>query len=121
MFLATIPAVLYIDKIGRKPVLVSGAIWMATCHFVRPHVFRMRCSSMLYSRLVLCVRLDTFPGLRLIKSVLCLCQVIGGLSGAYQDSWPSHTAAGWVACSFVWIFVVGVCVISLDHAGVCVS
>jgi hypothetical protein len=35
MFLATIPAVLYIDKIGRKPVLVSGAIWMAACHFVR--------------------------------------------------------------------------------------
>jgi len=33
MFLATIPAVLYIDKVGRKPVLISGAIVMAFCHF----------------------------------------------------------------------------------------
>ena len=30
MFLATIPAVLWIDKLGRKPVLISGAFLMAT-------------------------------------------------------------------------------------------
>ncbi|GJJ14455.1 hypothetical protein Clacol_008719 [Clathrus columnatus] len=30
MFLATIPAVVYVDKIGRKPVLISGAFLMAT-------------------------------------------------------------------------------------------
>jgi MFS family permease len=30
MFLATIPAVLYIDRLGRKPVLAVGAIGMAT-------------------------------------------------------------------------------------------
>lgn len=29
MFLATIPAVLWVDKVGRKPVLVSGAFIMA--------------------------------------------------------------------------------------------
>ncbi|KAK3995298.1 quinate permease [Cladorrhinum sp. PSN332] len=34
MFLATIPAVLWIDKVGRKPVLTIGAIGMATCHII---------------------------------------------------------------------------------------
>ncbi|EGO24168.1 hypothetical protein SERLADRAFT_355951 [Serpula lacrymans var. lacrymans S7.9] len=32
MFLATIPAVIWVDKIGRKPVLISGAFLMAACH-----------------------------------------------------------------------------------------
>jgi len=34
MFLATIPAVLYIDRVGRKPVLASGAIGMGFSHLV---------------------------------------------------------------------------------------
>ncbi|KAF3052901.1 hypothetical protein E8E11_011433 [Didymella keratinophila] len=34
MFLATIPAVLYIDRAGRKPVLSIGAIGMAFSHLV---------------------------------------------------------------------------------------
>jgi MFS family permease len=34
MFIATIPSVLYIDKIGRKPMLTIGAIGMALCHFI---------------------------------------------------------------------------------------
>jgi MFS family permease len=34
MFLATIPAVLYIDRLGRKPVLVAGAIGMGISHIV---------------------------------------------------------------------------------------
>ncbi|KFH44619.1 Quinate permease-like protein [Hapsidospora chrysogenum ATCC 11550] len=34
MFIATIPAVLWIDRVGRKPVLVVGAIGMAACHFI---------------------------------------------------------------------------------------
>ncbi|KAF8917435.1 general substrate transporter [Mucidula mucida] len=34
MFLATIPAVIWIDQVGRKPVLVSGAFLMAGCHFI---------------------------------------------------------------------------------------
>lgn len=33
MFIATIPAMLYIDKVGRKPVLALGALAMAFCHF----------------------------------------------------------------------------------------
>ncbi|KAI0844349.1 general substrate transporter [Daldinia vernicosa] len=34
MFVFTVPAVLYIDRIGRKPVLTIGAIGMATCHII---------------------------------------------------------------------------------------
>uniref|UniRef100_A0A8H7XZV5 Major facilitator superfamily (MFS) profile domain-containing protein n=1 Tax=Psilocybe cubensis TaxID=181762 RepID=A0A8H7XZV5_PSICU len=34
MFLATIPAVLWVDKVGRKPVLISGAFIMAGCHII---------------------------------------------------------------------------------------
>ncbi|TFK99577.1 general substrate transporter [Pterulicium gracile] len=34
MFLATIPAVIWIDQLGRKPVLISGAFIMAGCHFI---------------------------------------------------------------------------------------
>ena len=34
MFIATIPAVLWIDRLGRKPVLITGAIGMALCHFI---------------------------------------------------------------------------------------
>jgi len=34
MWLATFPAVMYVDKIGRKPILVSGAIGMGACHII---------------------------------------------------------------------------------------
>ncbi|KAL7620157.1 hypothetical protein AAE478_009150 [Parahypoxylon ruwenzoriense] len=34
MFIFTVPAVLYIDRVGRKPVLTVGAIGMATCHII---------------------------------------------------------------------------------------
>lgn len=34
MFIATIPAVMWVDKWGRKPTLIVGAIGMASCHFI---------------------------------------------------------------------------------------
>ncbi|KAJ4374310.1 hypothetical protein N0V83_003051 [Neocucurbitaria cava] len=34
MFIATIPAVMYVDSWGRKPTLVVGAVGMALCHFI---------------------------------------------------------------------------------------
>ena len=35
MWIATFPAVMYVDKLGRKPILVSGAIGMGVCHIIR--------------------------------------------------------------------------------------
>ncbi|EJD45570.1 general substrate transporter [Auricularia subglabra TFB-10046 SS5] len=34
MFLATIPAMIWVDNVGRKPILISGAFIMAGCHFI---------------------------------------------------------------------------------------
>jgi MFS family permease len=34
MWLATIPAVIWVDDLGRKPVLISGAFLMAACHII---------------------------------------------------------------------------------------
>ncbi|KAI6779267.1 uncharacterized protein J7T54_000997 [Emericellopsis cladophorae] len=34
MFIATIPAVLWIDRVGRKPVLAVGALGMSLSHFI---------------------------------------------------------------------------------------
>ncbi|KAI0729232.1 general substrate transporter [Fomitopsis betulina] len=34
MWLATIPAVIWVDQLGRKPVLISGSIIMASCHCI---------------------------------------------------------------------------------------
>ncbi|KAH9945390.1 general substrate transporter [Epithele typhae] len=34
MFLATIPAVIWVDQSGRKPILISGAFLMAACHII---------------------------------------------------------------------------------------
>lgn len=34
MFVCTIPAVMWVDKVGRKPLLISGALVMGLCHFV---------------------------------------------------------------------------------------
>ena len=33
-FLFTIPAVLWVDQIGRKNILIAGAAGMAICHFI---------------------------------------------------------------------------------------
>ncbi|PSK60245.1 hypothetical protein B9Z65_1143 [Elsinoe australis] len=33
-FLFTIPAVLYVDRFGRKTILIAGAIGMGSCHFI---------------------------------------------------------------------------------------
>ncbi|KAF6750782.1 general substrate transporter [Ephemerocybe angulata] len=34
MLIATVPTVLYLDRVGRKPVLIYGALFMGTCHAV---------------------------------------------------------------------------------------
>ncbi len=67
MFLATIPAVLYVDTWGRKPTLMAGAVIMGICHFV-------------------------------VAIIIATC----------RDNWAvgQSAAAGWVACSFIWIFAI---------------
>ncbi|PWZ01811.1 general substrate transporter [Testicularia cyperi] len=67
MFLATIPAVLYVDNWGRKPTLIVGSIIMGICHFV-------------------------------VAIIIATC----------RDDWANGggVAAGWVACTFIWIFAV---------------
>ncbi len=39
MWVATMPAVAYVDKLGRKPILVVGAIGMASCHIIIAIIF----------------------------------------------------------------------------------
>ncbi|CRG87078.1 Quinate permease [Talaromyces islandicus] len=39
MFVTTIPMMLYVDKIGRKSVLISGAIAMGACHLIIAVIF----------------------------------------------------------------------------------
>ena len=39
MFAATLPAFLYIDKVGRKPILAGGAFVMAFCHLLIAIIF----------------------------------------------------------------------------------
>ena len=34
MFIATIPSVLFIDRVGRRPMLAIGAVGMAICHII---------------------------------------------------------------------------------------
>lgn len=31
--------------------------------------------------------------------------IVGTLFAVYRDSWAQHTAAGWVAAAFVWIYI----------------
>lgn len=39
MWIATMPAVAYVDKVGRKPILIVSAIGMATCHIIIAVIF----------------------------------------------------------------------------------
>lgn len=34
MLVATVPAMLFIDRIGRKPILTAGAVAMGVCHMI---------------------------------------------------------------------------------------
>ncbi|TVY28380.1 MFS glucose transporter [Lachnellula hyalina] len=61
----TLPAVLFLDKFGRKSFLITGAIGMCVCHVI-----------------------------------------VAALDGTFEDSWPTHTSAGWASIAFIWLFAV---------------
>lgn len=35
---------------------------------------------------------------------VCLA-VVAGLTGSFEDNWPAHTAGGWAAAVFIWIYI----------------
>ncbi|TVY13864.1 Sugar transport protein 7 [Lachnellula arida] len=61
----TLPAVLFLDKFGRKSFLITGAVGMCVCHVI-----------------------------------------VAALDGTFEDSWPTHTSAGWASIAFIWLFAV---------------
>ncbi|TVY47770.1 MFS glucose transporter [Lachnellula occidentalis] len=61
----TLPAVLFLDKFGRKSFLITGAVGMCICHVI-----------------------------------------VAALDGTFEDSWPTHTSAGWASIAFIWLFAV---------------
>ncbi|EME78776.1 uncharacterized protein MYCFIDRAFT_205173 [Pseudocercospora fijiensis CIRAD86] len=62
--LFTIPSLYFIDRVGRRKLLIIGAIGMSIAQLI-----------------------------------------VGSLFAAFKDSWSTHRAAGWVACTFVWIYI----------------
>lgn len=61
----TLPAVLFLDKFGRKTFLIIGAIGMCICHVI-----------------------------------------VAAIDGSFENSWPTHTSAGWASIAFIWLFAV---------------
>ncbi|KAH8685478.1 sugar transporter [Tricladium varicosporioides] len=38
---------------------------------------------------------------------MCICHVIvAAIDGSFEDSWPTHTSAGWASIAFIWLFAV---------------
>ena len=38
---------------------------------------------------------------------MCMCHIIvAAIDGTYEDSWKTHTSAGWASIAFIWLFAV---------------
>ncbi|KAH6663431.1 sugar transporter [Halenospora varia] len=38
---------------------------------------------------------------------MCICHVIvAAIDGSFENSWPTHTSAGWASIAFIWLFAV---------------
>ena len=38
---------------------------------------------------------------------MCVCHIIvAGVDGSFENSWPTHTSAGWASIAFIWLFAV---------------
>ena len=62
--IVTLPAVMIIDKVGRKPLLIAGSVGM-----------------------------------------FCSMIIVAILVAKFQHDWAQHSAAGWAAVAFIWIYI----------------
>ncbi|KAE9365135.1 general substrate transporter [Stipitochalara longipes BDJ] len=65
-FISTLPAMVIIDKVGRKPMLLVG-------------------SAVMWASMV----------------------IVGIIVAKFRHDWPHHAVAGWVAVSFIWLYIAG--------------
>jgi MFS family permease len=86
IFVSTIPAVPYIDRLGRKPILTVGAICVATWYLFDSF-------TKFLVRYFMADRLNSYI-------------VVVVLVAKNQNNWTAQPAAGWAAISMVWLFIV---------------
>ncbi|KAF8968160.1 general substrate transporter [Flammula alnicola] len=109
MFLATIPAVIWVDKVGRRPVLISGAFLMAGCHIIvaiLTGLFRDSWASIVAAGWVACVFVWIFaigfgyswgPCAWILVAEIWPLSVRGkGLSIAASSNWMNNFIVGQV-------------------------
>ncbi|KAI3615132.1 sugar transporter [Moniliophthora roreri] len=107
MFLATIPAVIWVDQLGRKPVLISGAFLMAACHFIVAVLSGLYNGSWPSRRMgCLCARVDIChcwgPCAWIIIAEIFPLSVRGkGISIAASSNWMNNFIVGQVTPAMI--------------------
>lgn len=104
MFLATIPAVLYVDRFGRKTILIVGGIGMAISHYIAAVSHSVHGNQSQPVAEVATGRLDP-RGLSRLRNLADFA-FFQGITGAFGDNWPAHRAGGWVCVVFVWLYAI---------------
>jgi hypothetical protein len=85
---ATIPPLLYLDRLGRKPMLLVGSAGMSISHFI---VAAMIGESDHFCRGGFDMIYDRAWGF------LCI--------GKYSYDWPNHSSQAWVGVSFIFVYI----------------
>ncbi|KAK0480038.1 sugar transporter [Armillaria novae-zelandiae] len=113
-FLGTIPAVLFADQLGRKPILISGAFLMAICHIaiaILTSVFHNSWQSHIAAGWVACAFVWIFAlcfsyswgpcSWIIITEIFPLSVRSKGLSIAVSANWMNHFIIGQVTPSML--------------------
>lgn len=113
-FLGTIPAVLFTDQLGRKPILISGAFLMATCHIIiaiLTSIFHNSWQSHIAAGWVACAFVWVFAlcfsyswgpcSWIIITEIFPLSVRSKGLSIAVSANWMNHFIIGQVTPSML--------------------